>query len=282
MTRYAPDEAAWLEKNWARMTNREVADAFSERFRPLSAGAAKAYGNNHGLRKDEGVRGRAVREGRGSVWEPEVDAWFRSFVPGHSEAEISAECGRLFGFALTEGQISGRKAALGVRSGTAGGRFAKGHVPHNKGKTWDEAGVPAESQEAMRRTCFAKGSVPWNAGDEPVGRERTNRYGYVEVKVKRGLQEKANDNYRPKHHLVWERANGMPVPPGTMIVFADRDRRNFDPGNLVAVPRSEWAVIAHEGMPYFDAESLAACRAVARLKSATHRMTKTKKGRESE
>ena len=69
-----------------------------------------------------------------------------------------------------------------------------------------------------------------------------------------------------KHHIVWEQANGEPVPPHAMIVFADHDRRNFDPGNLVAVPRGLWAAICHEGIPYHDRESLIVAMDIARLK----------------
>lgn len=74
-----------------------------------------------------------------------------------------------------------------------------------------------------------------------------------------------NCNYRMKHHVAWEEANGRPVPPGAQIVFADGDKRNFAPANLVAVPRELWAVIARKGIPFWDAESLGAAQNVARL-----------------
>ena len=50
-----------------------------------------------------------------------------------------------------------------------------------------------------------------------------------------------------------------------MIVFADRDNRNFDPANLVCVTRAEWATICKLGLAYRDRESLEAAMLTARL-----------------
>ena len=108
--------------------------------------------------------------------------------------------------------------------------------------------------------------MPHNALEKPIGTERVSRDGYVEVKVAdRPSRQDCNDNWRMRHHLVWEEANGEPVPPHTVIVFADGDKRNFDPGNLVAVPRRQWAVISHQGIPYWDAESLMTAVNIAKL-----------------
>ena len=49
-------------------------------------------------------------------------------------------------------------------------------------------------------------------------------------------------------------------------LFADHDRRNFDPENLVAVPRSLIGVM-NGGQPWHDRESLETAIGIARLKS---------------
>lgn len=104
----------------------------------------------------------------------------------------------------------------------------------------------------------------------PVGHERDTGKGYVLVKVaERPTVPGSKDNWRMKHVLAWERANGRPLPEGHEVVFADRDHSNFDPGNLVAVPM--WLVGAMNlpGAPqWHDRESLEACIAVARLRCA--------------
>ena len=203
-------------------------------------------------------------------WTPERREWFRAFVPGHSESEISAEHEHVFGTPLSNAQIGNAKTKLGVRSGTVGGRFEKGGTSFNKGKKWADFMTP-EGQEASRRTCFKKGNMPHNALDKPVGTERVDsKDGYIYVKVaERPSRQDCNDNWRPKHHLAWEAEHG-PVPPSTMIVFADRDKRNFDPSNLVAVPRDLWSTIQRRGMEYWDAESLGVCIGIARLDRARH------------
>ena len=43
------------------------------------------------------------------------------------------------------------------------------------------------------------------------------------------------DNWRFKHHVEYEKAFG-PIPEGCDVVMANRDKRDFRPENLVAVP----------------------------------------------
>lgn len=203
-------------------------------------------------------------------WTDDKKEWFRAYVPGHSVSEIRDAFNEEFGIVLTTSQIKNAKTSLGVRSTTVGGRFNRGHVPANKGKKWDEFMSP-EGQAASRRTCFKKGEIHGPEGHiKPVGYERVSKDGYIEVKVSGGLQRKANCNYRPKHHIIYEEHNG-PIPPHTQIVFADRDKRNFDPDNLVAVDRSIWATISSKGLIYCDRESLEACINLANLKRAVHK-----------
>ena len=206
-------------------------------------------------------------------WTPERDAWFAAFVPGHTEREISAEHERVFGVSLTEGQIANSKTRLGVRSGTAGGRFEKGHAPMNKGRTWDKF-MPPESQKRCRATQFKRGGIPHN-GRQPIGTERVDKDGYVWVKtaMRKTDPKSAHDNWVPKHRLVYEQAHG-PIPEGCMVVFLDGDRENFDPENLAIETKSEHAVIARHGIEFHDAETHAIARAVARLKSAKHKAKK--------
>ena len=263
----------WLREWYPLLDNDAVLDRFEHEFgvRPSPSGLQSKC-SSLGIRKPR------------MEWTDERARWFVSFVPGHTESEISAEHERLFGEPLTEGQIGNAKTRYGVRSGTNGGRFAKGHVPSNKGMSWAEQGRSPEACAASLRTCFQKGEVRDRPDGwlKPVGHERVDsKDGYTWVKVRDsrtdGIQRNCpghhNENYRLKHHVVWEEHNG-PIPPSTMIVFADRDRRNFDPDNLVAVPRRLWSVISHMKMDYGDRESLEACMARARLHSAMARKRK--------
>lgn len=251
-------------------------DAFAAEFGWMpTMGALATRAHDFGLRKPR------------KEWTAAEVEWFVSFVPGHTESEISAEHERLFGEPLSESQIGSAKTRYGVRSGTHGGRFQKGQASWNKGMRQCDF-MSAESIERTKATRFRKGEVRDRPDGwiKPIGHERVDaKDGYVWVKVMDsrtdGIQPKVpgqfNRNYRLKHHVVWERENG-PVPPSTMIVFADHDKRNFEPDNLVAVPRELWSVMSRMGMAYHDRESLAACMARARLHRAIAEKKRSVKG----
>lgn len=259
--RYTPEMDAWLEERYPQAPNCELCEEFAERFgQEITGSQLSDWACRRGVRKPVRVH-----------WDEARIGFMRSVIPGHTEQQIRDAFQERFGEVLTESQIGNAKRRLGVKSGTTGGRFEKGRVPANKGRTWEEQGISPEAQARSRSTCFKKGGMPHNAKDKPVGYERVSRDGYVEVKVaERPTRSDRNDNFRPKHHLVWEEANGRPVPPSTMIVFANGDKRDFDPANLVAVPRSLWAVISRDRIPYSDRETLEAAMGLARLKSGLH------------
>ena len=193
-------------------------------------------------------------------------AFMREYIPGHTEGEIRAAFSERFGIVLTESQIGNTKTRLGVRSGTHGGRFAKGQEPWNKGRRQAEWMSP-EAIERTKATRFQDGNLPHNARELYEERVDT-KDGFTYVHVAERPREKNGDNWVQKHHIVWEEANGRPVPKDCVIAFADGNRKNFDPENLVAVPRKLWAIINCKGIPYYDRESLLVAMDIARLRSA--------------
>lgn len=193
-------------------------------------------------------------------WTDERVEWFRSFVPGHEEREISAEHERVFGVPLTRCQIKSAKTRLGVRSGTHGGCFGKG-----------DGGFRSEEHrraflESSRATRFRKGNVPCNA--RRIGDLRVSSDGYVWICVHEGLQGKPNENWEPLHRVLWCWRRGVrSVPDGHNVVFANKDRRDFSPENLVLVERRAWALMARRGCSYSDADSLMCSEALAALEA---------------
>jgi len=257
-------EEAWLRECYPTMRMDELVESHDALFgTPRTPKAISSRAKVLGLLKVDGYQRNPP-----ILWTPERVAWFRSYVPGHSETEISAEHERIYGFPLRSSQIGNAKTRFGVTSGTHGGRFEPGHDTWNKGRSWDEY-LPLDSQERCRATQFKPGELQGSAKlrHKPVGFERVNKNGYIEIKVHDGLQDKPNDNFVLKHRLVYEQAHGE-VPPGCNVVFADHDKRNFDPDNLVAVPRHLWSIIVHRQLEYHDAESLRVCMAIAELDKA--------------
>lgn len=200
------------------------------------------------------------------IWTDERIAWLREYAPGHSINEIADEFERRWGWRPSVSSLKNAKVEFNARSRTNGGRFKKGCAG---GFTSDEH--KQAFLEAGRATRFKKGQMPHN-GHKPVGSERVDSYGYTWVKV--AMRKKnpgsAHDNWIEKHRLVYEQHYG-PVPPDHCILFADHDRSNFDPENLVAVPNRLKATIARMGVEYSDRETLEAVMALAELTQARAR-----------
>lgn len=200
------------------------------------------------------------------TWTDEMNDYFKRIVPGHTGKEIKWLFKKRYDVVLSDSAISNRKIFLGVKSGVPGGRFKPGHVPHNKGvpqKQWINPGK-------TKNTRFKKGNLPHTA--KPLGVERISPDGYIEVHVAE-RPTKSNDNWKAKHRLVYEEHFGE-IPPSHNVVFADGNKRNFDPQNLVAVPRGCWAIINNHNIPYHDRESLLIAIDIAKLKKASNKAEK--------
>lgn len=263
--RKTAEEAAWLRERYPAMPNSLLLDLFRLEFgwAPSPSGLA-SWASDEGLRKAH----RAVK------WRehPEYDEFMREFAPGRSEGEIADGFRERFGIELTPAQIGNRKAALGVRSGTCGGRFEKGHVPPNKGRTWDELGYDDGQRARMRSGQFRKGNVCRKAMGIPVGSERVSEDGYIEVKVReRSPVPCTNKCWELKHRVVWEEANGRKLRPDECVVFVDQDRRNLDPSNLRAITRAQNIALQRMGRPYADAATLDTALAIAELRGMASR-----------
>lgn len=258
--RKTPEEERWLAENYADKPNAELLREFRETFGWASSMSGFAsWASDRGLRKARNLVKWAEH--------PEYDEFLRGFIPGHEECEIIAAFEGRFGIRLTESQVGNRKAALGVKSGTRGGCFKKGQEPPNKGRTWDEMGIPQESRERMRSGQFRRGNMPHNAVGIPVGSERVTKEGYVEVKVReRRSRPNCNDNWVLKQRRVWERENGRALPKDWVVLFADHDKRNFDPENLVAIPQRVNSVIQTQRLAYSDRDTLMTAIKIAELK----------------
>lgn len=268
----------WTEAEEGTLRRLYPTSKMAELREALPGRTAKAISSRAkvlGLRKAEGFD----RSWNNRTWTEAEEEWFRSYVPGHSWREISAEHLRLFGTPMSKGKVQNRKTASGLHSGTVGGRFEPGHVPKNKGRRWSEY-LPPETQERCRRTQFGgEGFRPHNTA--PVGAERRTPYG-VEVKVAmRPFGRVAHDNWRPRGIVNWERANGEPWPDGCRCVHADGDCTNDDPGNVVPVPKELYSTLhIKSAIGYHDRESLEVAMAYARVKQARRRLAEESKGRE--
>lgn len=203
---------------------------------------------------------------------PEYGELMAREVPGRGLAHAIDAFEDEFGIRLRRAQAKAWAQSHGVRSGVPGGRFTRGQASWNRGRRAEEYCSP-EALARSRRTQFPKGHVGARAAAIPVGSERVTACGVVEVKVRERSPKGpcTNGCWVSKARVVWERAHGRAFPERSKAVFADGDNRNFDPGNVVAVPNRVWAVIAVKGWRYSDAATLAACVARAELLAAARR-----------
>lgn len=273
--RWTSEQVTWIVSHYGCNSNRRLAEMATEEFGfAVTPRQMQCFGSNHHLRKVPGQRSRSLRES--SFWDEERDQWLRDHVPGHTQSETVEAFRERFGVPLSLVRLKNRKVALGLRSGIVGGRVRRGMAPSNKGRKWDEYMSP-EGQVRSRTTQYHHGNLPHNTA--PLGTERVTDDGYVEVKVAmRPSGRKAHDNWVPKHRLVWERANGRPVPEGSVVVFLDGDKRNLDPANLGLETRAEHAVMARNHITYTDRVSHDVALAIARLRMASARAGRNRNG----
>jgi hypothetical protein len=129
-------------------------------------------------------------------------------------------------------------------------RYAKGHVPANKGKK-----VAVSTYNKCAPTMFKKGSKPHNF--KPVGSERITKDGYVERKI-------ANPKtWKGLHILVWEEAYG-PVPAKHKIVFKDNNQLNNELSNLECISYAE--AMVRNSIVRYPADLRFAMKALKKLK----------------
>lgn len=223
----------WLREHYPRMTDIHALQDEYERAHGWRPAAISLYNRARaiGVRK-EPVDGRGTRAARSIYWskEPEMERWMLDHDHGQRTDELRREWRERWGFDLSRGQVNLFRASHGTQT----------RRDHRGGRH------PA-----------------------PLYTEREGKDGYVVIKVReRAMVPMSKDNWVLKHVWVWEQANG-PLPEGHVVYFADGDKRNFSPENLVAVPQRVVALINSPGAPrWHDAKSLRACVALAQVKSA--------------
>ena len=160
----------------------------------------------------------------------EEKEFLRGFIRGHSYKEIAEEFTRRFR-PITIEQATAFCKNNKIQTGRTG-QFRKGQPTWNKGKHYCAGGRSAE-------TRFKKGNIPkqWR----PLGSERVNKDGYIEIKVKEPR------TWMLKHRYIWQQHHGE-IPQGSMVVFKDGNRMNTDISNLLLITRGLNARLTKMGL----------------------------------
>lgn len=267
---YSAIEMAWLEAN-RTMVISDYHAAFRAAFERPDVTAAHL----HGLRKRKGWKvGRAPEryKGRNLKYSTAEREWVRTHVTLET-ADCHRQFVELFGrLDVTVEKLVSLRKRMGWRTGRDG-RFEKGNVSHNKGKTCPP-GRGGRHPNA-RRTQFKAGQEPHNT--KYLGHERINKDGYVEISVAETNPHTGyGRRYVHKHVHLWTRVNG-PVPEGFALKCLDGDKTNTDPSNWEAVPRGVLARLnggRHKRRLAYDAapaEIKPTLMALAKLQHAMHK-----------
>lgn len=175
-------------------------------------------------------------------WTEEMEQFLINNYEGKDCIELSKMINKKFNTHFTNKHISNKKANLKRRRGIDlttyinYGKFRRGKSSVNKGKKWDDY-LSKEQQEKVKQTLFKKGNIPPNRRE--IGDERIDKDGYIKVKVRDGC---LNDNWELKHRYIYEKHHGK-IPKGYKVIFADGNRSNFDPDNLIAISSSQELIL---------------------------------------
>jgi hypothetical protein len=163
---------------------------------------------------------------------PEEICFVRKNIRGRSYIEMTKLFNKRFGLRITLKQMETLTYKHGIRNGIG---TINGFAPPNKGKK----------------------HKPWIGNYRPIGTERIIA-GYVEVKTSHNYWDR-------KHTAIWKAAYGK-VPKGYVVIFADRDNRNFALDNLLLVSRKELAVMNRNGLISTRKDLTAAGKTIADIK----------------
>ena len=147
-------------------------------------------------------------------------------------------------------------------------RFKKYSIPVNKG---------TKGLSRPNRTSFKEGNIPHNVCQ--IGDEVIKSDGYVYVKVDNKPKVKMQVNWIKKQRKIWEEHNGMKVPDGHRVIFADGNKYNFDINNLVLVTFEEAMYINKKHLIFEDAEATKTALNMVKLEIAIRRKEKNGKNR---
>jgi hypothetical protein len=180
----------------------------------------------------------------------EPRAWLHAaFCATFNRTDVSLK--NINGLCKRKGWLTGRT-----------GCFPKGNVPANKGKK-----MPFNANNA--RTQFKKGQLPHNT--KHLGHERITKDGYVEISIAETNPHTGFERRHVlKHRYLWEQQNG-PVPEGMFLKCLDGNKRNTNPSNWEALPRTMQPYLgAFRGIDYEAAapEVRPTIIAVAKLRHA--------------
>lgn len=187
------------------------------------------------------------------LFTPEQEQFIQDNIKDTLITDLVEQVNNRFNLSITPKQLRYYTKNHNLTSGVCC-QFAKGQTPINKGKK-----MSPEVYEIVKRTMFKKGHTPVN--HRPVGSERVNVDGYVEIKV-------AEPNkWRLKHQVIYEAANGK-IPKGHCLIFLDGNKANVSLDNLTLISRQELVRLNKDNLIFQNKEMTKAGINITKIKLA--------------
>lgn len=166
--------------------------------------------------------------------------FIREVALGKSIDEILVLFNRKFDTTVTFKSIKGIMYRNNIKTGMQGykTRFIKGQEAWNKGVKGLQLGG--------EKGWFKKGIIPPTT--LPTGTERVNENDFVIVKTAQP------NEWRLKHHVIYEKYYGD-IPNGYKVIFADKNKRNFDINNLILLSPEEFTAAMKRNLLFDNTEA---------------------------
>lgn len=266
---YTKEMRQFIIDNHDGITTKELSKIFNDIFdMNMTESAMKSYKTNNKL--------KGSRKGiyKGQKYSREITDYILNNYKNKSCKALAEEVNKLFGTDFDNNSISNFKSRLqrlgiNIRTGINEGCYSKGNVPANKG-------TKGIFNVGGNRTSFKKGNKAHNC--DPIGTEKWKSNhkdrkdeGFLYVKVADG---KKQHNWKQKHRLIWEEANG-PIPKSHKVIFADGDRTNIQLNNLILVSNSEMLIMNRRSLIFEDQEITKTGSVIAKV---IDKMNKKKRG----
>lgn len=262
-SRYTPEQLDFIREGYMRMNARDLTCAFNAKFKTdKSEIAIKSVLSNHGIKCGRKHSDRFQKRLR--IFTEDQLEFLREYYKVMCLRDLHAALNSRYRTTFTEDQIRTAVRNRKIASGRTG-CFQKGSRPWN-------AGTKGRGLTGRNKTSFKKGNAPPNR--KPIGSERIDGDGYVWIKVEeRDPYTGFPTRYKLKHAHVWEQKNG-PIPPGKIVFFADNDKTNCDPENLILISRPELLILNQLNYRETPAELKPTVLTLARLKAKAFSMEK--------
>lgn len=174
------------------------------------------------------------------TWTEDMVDFLRKNYPHYTNDELVDMMKEKFGVTVTRAKLKNAKATYNFKNKAFRnqGCFQKGMTPWNKGGTMSE-----ETREKVKKTWFKKGQC---LNLKPLGTLRDGSDGYTYIKVERSGKWKLYSRY------MYEKYHGVKLSADDIIIFADRNPKNFEKDNLIKVNRRELLYLNQRGLIFED------------------------------